>query len=236
MIYILMFIIGACVGSFLTLVSIRRNKNEVFIIGRSHCDHCNKTLKVVDNIPIISYFLLRGKSSCCNKKIDPLYPIFEVISGIGFVLGYLKFGFNFNLFIFLIIFSFCFLIAITDLKYMDIYDIDTITLTILLINFRVTNNNFTFDAIKSMCFLAIIFYAIYKITGVMGSGDALLSIPLGIVSSGIIDALYNFTYTFLIGAVVAIVLILFKIKDRKDYIPFGPFIVITIVGVLLCKL
>ena len=70
----------------------------------------------------------------------------------------------------------------------------------------------------------------------MGSGDALLSIPLGIVSSGIIDALYNFTYTFLLGAVVAIVLILFKIKDIKDYIPFGPFIVTTILGDLLCKL
>ena len=83
-----MFIIGACVGSFLTLVSIRRNNNKNFIFGRSRCDHCNKTLKVVDNIPIISYFLLRGKSSCCNKKIDPLYPIFEIISGIGFVLGY----------------------------------------------------------------------------------------------------------------------------------------------------
>ena len=99
MIYILMFIVGACVGSFLTLVSIRRNNNENFILGRSRCDHCNKTLKAVDNIPIISYLFLRGKSSCCNKKIDSCYPIFEVISGIGFVLGYLKFGLNFKLFI-----------------------------------------------------------------------------------------------------------------------------------------
>ena len=90
MIYFLLFATGASIGSFLTLLSIRRNRNENFIIGRSYCDRCKKRLRSVDNIPIISYILLKGRSSCCNKRINPIYPIFEFISGIGFVIGFIK--------------------------------------------------------------------------------------------------------------------------------------------------
>lgn len=235
MIYIFVFAIGACIGSFLALVSYRRNKNEGYIFGRSHCDYCGKRLKVEDNIPIISYFILRGKSSCCKKKIDLSYLIYEIVVAVGLLIGYLKFGLNWKFIIFIIIFTEASLIAITDIKYMDIYDIDTLILTIALIIFRILDHSFTFETIKTMFFIVLNFYLIYKLTGAMGLGDVLLSISLGAVSKGLIDSFYNFTYTFLLGAVVAIVLMLLKIKDRKDYIPFGPFIVITVVGVLLCK-
>ena len=235
MIYFLLFSIGASIGSFLTLLSIRRNRNENFIKGRSYCDHCKKRLRAVDNIPIISYVLLSGRSSCCNNRINPIYPIFEFISGIGFVIGFIKFGISMKFLLFLLIFMVLVLITITDIMFMDIYDIDSILLVILLILFRFVDQSFSIETIKSILFVVIVFYLIYKISVAMGSGDVLLSLSLGAASRGIIDSIYNITYTFTIGAAVSIMLLAFKIKNKKDYIPFGPFITITILGVLIWK-
>lgn len=80
MIYLLIFFIGACIGSFLGVCIDRIPKNESIIFKRSHCV-CGKIVPFYLNVPILSWILLRGKAKCCAAKIPIRYFIIEVLSG-----------------------------------------------------------------------------------------------------------------------------------------------------------
>ncbi|MCR4313428.1 MAG: prepilin peptidase, partial [Candidatus Roizmanbacteria bacterium] len=81
---LVIFIFGASIGSFLNVLIDRLPKNES-INGRSHCDYCGKKIAWYDLIPVFSFFILRGKTRCCGKKLSFQYPIVETITGLAFV-------------------------------------------------------------------------------------------------------------------------------------------------------
>ena len=93
---IFIFLIGSSIGSFLNVLIDRLPKNES-INGRSHCDYCKKKIAWYDLFPIISFFILGGKTRCCKKKMSWQYPLIETITGISFVLIFNQFLIsNFN--------------------------------------------------------------------------------------------------------------------------------------------
>jgi len=79
------FIFGASIGSFLNVL-IDRLPNDESINGRSHCDFCGKKIAWHDMFPVISFFVLKGKTRCCGKKLSWQYPLIEFITGFAFVL------------------------------------------------------------------------------------------------------------------------------------------------------
>ena len=85
--YLLMFIIGTIFGSFYNVVGFRIPKNESIIFPPSHCPKCNKRLKTLELIPIISFIMQKGKCKNCNQKIGIFYPIFELITGLLFMIS-----------------------------------------------------------------------------------------------------------------------------------------------------
>ena len=91
MFYLLLFLIGIAIGSFLNVL-IDRLPNEEKITGRSHCDHCQKKLAWYDLIPVISYVFLGARCRYCSKKLSFFYPMVELITGIMFiwVLGWMN--------------------------------------------------------------------------------------------------------------------------------------------------
>ena len=93
------FLYGISIGSFLNVVIYRIPLRKSVSKGRSYCPICATTLKWYDLVPIISYITLKGKCRSCGAQISQQYPIVESITGIGFVLLYLYFGFNLGLFI-----------------------------------------------------------------------------------------------------------------------------------------
>ena len=119
---ILFFILGTYMGSFFTVVGLRLPKKEDFIFSRSRCDQCKHELSLLEMIPILSYIFLKGKCKHCGKKISPRYIIFEIMSGLTFLLFALSLNINMqtsiNLyiyFIFVILYlTFIFLIAGID--------------------------------------------------------------------------------------------------------------------------
>lgn len=131
------FIFGTCLGSFINMAVYRINKDQNFG-GRSYCDYCKKPLSGLALIPFFSYFFLRGKSNCCNKKLSLESPIVELISGLTllfialYYFGYLSgigfapfytFSLTVNLIYFLyssIIFVLLATIFIYDLKFMQV--------------------------------------------------------------------------------------------------------------------
>ena len=98
---VILFIIGACLGSFYLVVGKRLPKNEDIILSRSKCDSCNHTLFWYDLIPIFSYIFLLGKCRYCHKKISITNLLIEISMGLLFSLGYIYMGFSYRYFFYL---------------------------------------------------------------------------------------------------------------------------------------
>ena len=79
------FVLGACLGSFLNVVLYRHKKGESWVVGRSHCENCQKKIAWYDNIPIFSWLWLRGRCRYCHKSISLIHPVMEFLMGVLFV-------------------------------------------------------------------------------------------------------------------------------------------------------
>jgi len=80
------FFYGTLTGSYLNMLTYRLRRGiSMWTPARSFCDHCGKTLGVFDLIPVLSFFIHKGKSGCCGKKLSPVYPAVELFSGLVFV-------------------------------------------------------------------------------------------------------------------------------------------------------
>ena len=104
-IYIIIFIFGSIMGSFLNVLAVRLSNNESIIYPRSHCHNCNHKLKWYELIPIISYIIQKGKSRCCHTRIPISYLIVEIVTGALYCTAYHSFGFTNELIISLIFIS-----------------------------------------------------------------------------------------------------------------------------------
>ena len=82
------FVIGACVGSFLNVVIYRVPKDESIVTPGSHCG-CGQPIKFYDNIPILSWLVLRGRARCCGRAFSFRYPFVELLTGLLFVVCWL---------------------------------------------------------------------------------------------------------------------------------------------------
>ncbi len=88
------FLFGLAVGSFLNVCIHRLPRRESIVFPGSHCPRCGHAVRPYDNIPVISYLVLRGKCRDCGNPISPQYPVVELITGIAFLACALKWEFE----------------------------------------------------------------------------------------------------------------------------------------------
>lgn len=225
-----------------------QNKTS-FLQGRSFCPKCKQKLGFFDLIPILSFLSLKGRCRYCHQGISWQYPIVEIITGMIFLLitsyglrvtDYEIFNFQ-NLLLtayYLLISCFLIIIFIYDLKHYLIPDqiiYPAIGLAFLYQLFftsyglQVTDYELSQFAnfILAGFGVAIFFFLIWFISRGkwMGFGDVKLGLLMGLFLGypNILLALFS---AFLIGAIIGIGLILFKKKQLKSQVPFGPFLVI----------
>jgi leader peptidase (prepilin peptidase)/N-methyltransferase len=131
--FLIPFIFGIALGSFLNVVILRLPKDESVVFGPSHCPTCKNELKPWHNIPLFSWLFLRGKCAFCNTKISAQYPIVELLSGLIVLALSIKFGFSFPMI--LIAFSFLTLLALSmiDFRYKMVPD----SLNLLALTFAI---------------------------------------------------------------------------------------------------
>ena len=79
-------VLGAVIGSFVNVVSVREAKGEDFVHGRSYCPHCQHSLHALDLLPILSYLFLRGKCRYCKQSISIRYFLVEIVFAVLFIL------------------------------------------------------------------------------------------------------------------------------------------------------
>ena len=223
------FLLGLIIGSFISAITYRIPKKIDFIKGRSFCDSCKKKLAWYDNIPLFSFLLYKGKSRCCEKKISIRYPLIELVSVIGAVVAWLFFG---NL-AFVILFFLTLCIFIIDLEHQIIPD--ELTWIILLLGL-IANSQSPMTVLFSAFFLSLLLLFLHLITSGrgMGLGDVKLAVALGLwlgLEKGIIWLIL----AFIIGGIVASILLLLKKAKLKTKIAFGPFLIIAFWLILLWK-
>lgn len=92
LIAVFVFLFGLIIGSFLNVCIVRIPERKSIVMPASACPKCGAAIQPYDNIPVISYLLLRGKCRRCKTKISPMYPIVELLTGVLFLGCYLEFG------------------------------------------------------------------------------------------------------------------------------------------------
>ena len=256
LIYLSLFLLGLCWGSF-TNVLIDRGQKKKSLWGRSKCDYCNYKLKWFDNIPVFSFIFLQGICRKCKKKLSWQYPTVEILTGLIFVLtfwllnnsGIIEFeiinlNFLLNLFYYLTVMYLLWVILLWDFKYMIIPDflvVIGISITVLykiyetlieksfLISFDSVILSALLGGILLGGFFGIMFW--FSKGRWIGGGDVKLGFWLGLLI-GLKMVYFLILLAYTSGAMVAIFLLLFSKKKMKSEIPFGPFLIISSIVII----
>ncbi len=149
--YILTFTSGLLFGSFLNLVADRIPKGGKILAGRSKCDHCHKNLAPRDLIPLLSFFLARGRCRYCNEKLSWYYPLSEILTGLVFVGA----AFLSNIFVNLDYGT------ISSFVYLTVVGSFYITLLLADLKYRLIPNKIVYPAIAFVLMYMLINTAVY---------------------------------------------------------------------------
>ena len=222
-------------ASFYGVFVSRREKNENFLWGRSQCDSCHRNLKFYELIPVFSYIFLGGRCKTCGEKIGSEKFFAEILVSILSVFAFLKYDLSIQSFLVIGIITVATFIGIIDYKTGFIYNLDLFIILIFTIIYKLSQGESIFNSLKFSLGMGLIFYILYKFTGMMGLGDVLYAFVMGIFANNLLDAFFIFKDAFVIAAIFSIILIFLKKKNFKDSIAFGPFISIAIIIFILCR-
>ncbi|MFN8627446.1 MAG: A24 family peptidase [Candidatus Binatia bacterium] len=222
--------VGAAIGSFLNVCIWRIPGGQSIVYPPSHCPSCDTAISPRDNIPLLSYALLRGRCRSCNDPISSRYPLVEGLTGIALVLLFYRFGLSPQLAVYGIFVAALIVISFIDLDHQIIPDVISLPGIVLgLIFAAVGYGPPLLDSAIGVLVGGGILYAVaagyHALTGRegMGGGDikllAMIGAFLGWQAVFVTLILGSFT-----GSIIGIALILLQGKDSRVPIPFGPFL------------
>lgn len=228
------FVIGLLVGSFANVLIARLPHNQSIVKPRSRCPQCKMQILWYDNIPVISYLILRGKCRNCSVRISILYPFVEILTGILFWYACVNFGWGPLLWIR----QWPFLMALVAITFIDFeHRIIPDELSLGILGLGLLTAWFAPIGLKdaligsalgfgSFYFIAWIFERLTGKVG-MGGGDVKLMGMLG-AYTGPFGIFYTAFASSLIGTVVAVIWAgVTRQRLRGFAIPYGPFLIIA---------
>lgn len=222
----ILFLFGLIIGSFLNVLIWRLNDEKApkFWQGRSICPKCKHELSWSDNIPLLSFLMLRGKCRYCKKKISIQYPIVELTAAIAAVLV------GFNPLILGIVFALI-VIFFSDLEYQLIPDEMIVALVVLggLRGLGELRDLLIVGFLTALGFLLVVLAT--KFRG-MGLGDVKLAFAMGLLL-GFPAVVVAVWFAFVLGGVFAVGLLLLHRKKIHETMALGPFLVL---GTLIAAL
>lgn len=218
-------ILGLCIGSFLNVVISRLPEEMSLAYPPSTCPTCKNRIKFYDNIPVVSFLLLRGSCRYCGNKISWLYPLIEIITGVLFGFIYIRTGYTLQFAFDALFASALICVFVIDLKHEIIPDeINIFLFTLGLVMVFATKDL----ALKDSVLGALTgggFLFLIALAGPMGGGDIKFMAAAGLWL-GLFPTVLSLLLAFILGGLVGVLLIALKFKSRKDHVPFGPFLVI----------
>ena len=237
LVYIAIFILGSLWGSFSNVCIYRLPEGEDVVSSRSKCRNCQKKINWFDNIPFISFIILKGKCRKCDYKISFQYFFVELIVALGFLLSFYFFGFSTTTILLFILTVFFVIIFFIDLKHFIIPNELTSPLMVIgfLKSFDPNLNPYLFpDYIHSLIggvvgysiiWLIIFAYKKLKNKEGMGLGDAKLLSAIGFWF-GWVSIPFILFFSSFVALAFAVPSLINKSKTMSSKIPFGPYLVI----------
>jgi len=241
---IFLAILGASIGSFLSVLIYRlKHKQKGAIVGRSRCPHCKKNLNTLDLIPVFNYLLLGGHCRYCHKPISLYYFFLEITTALVFLLMYLRFPFilegnmmnNYGVDVMMALQFFLMTIAgslligifFFDLQYMEIPDMMVYPLIVVGLLWSLTSKSADFPSIIIAIAGALIFFGgqLWISKGAwLGEGDVYIAIAMAVMFGWKL-LIIAVSLSYVIGAVLCLILLATKALKVKSKIPFAPFLV-----------
>jgi leader peptidase (prepilin peptidase)/N-methyltransferase len=235
---LLAFAFGATVGSFLNVCIRRLPAGESVVYPGSHCPGCGAPIRSRDNIPLLSYMLLRGRCRTCDAGIPLRYPLVETLTGIMLVLLYWRFGFSLALGVNAAFVAALIVVSFIDLDHQIIPDV--ISLPGIVVGIVCSAFGGWSALLTGLIGAAVGFGILYGVavgyhalTGRegMGGGDIKLLAMIG-AFLGWRGVLVTLIIGSLSGAVLGLTLIAVRGGDSRVPIPFGPFLALGAVCAL----
>ena len=233
---------GLLIGSFLNVVIWRVPRDESVVRPRSHCPKCGEPITPRDDIPLVSWLLLRGRCRHCGNPISVRYPLVELACGLLFAGFAIRFGAHVVLLAYLYLAAIGLALAMIDFDHKRLPDVLTLPsypVAIVLLGLAAVLDHRGHTPFVRALLAGAALYAFYEVIGFiqprgMGGGDIKLSGVLGLYLGwlGWGELVVGAFAAFLIGAVVSIGLVVFAGAGRKTKVPFGPFMLLgTLVGI-----
>ena len=224
------FIFGAVVGSFLNVCILRLPAEASIVKPRSQCPHCHHPIRNGDNIPLISFIILRGKCRDCSGKISWRYPLVELITALLALVLFLKFGLTLSFLIFFIFTAVLIVITFIDLDHQIIPDILTLPgipifclAAIFLLKIPWLEALLGLLIGGGILFMIAFVYELISKREGMGGGDIKLLAMIG-GFLGWKPLIFILLFSSFSGAIVGITAMIIKKQDMKYAVPFGPFL------------
>ncbi len=214
---------GLVVGSFLNVVIHRVPRRESVVWPASHCPHCGEPIRPVDNLPLISYLLLRGRCRNCKEPISARYPVVEALTGLLFGAAAYEFGLSLSLLPALILISALIVLAVIDLEHRLLPNVivGPVALAGLVLSILANPAGWWTYPLFALAVAGALLVLALAIPGGMGMGDVKMGGMLG-AFLGPYAALAVFLGA-LIGAVSGGLLMAVGKVQRRSALPFGLF-------------
>jgi len=231
--YAVSLLLGLVLGSFLNVVIYRLPRSESLVRPGSRCPKCSTPIRWHDNIPVISWLLLRGRCRACDVRIPIRYPLVEAITGIAFTLAYWRFGLSWALLI-----AWAFIVAMVAVAFID-YDHMIIPNKIvlpgavigLMASVAIHPQKWWVYVAGSLGAGAFMFLLAMLWPGGMGPGDIKMALFMGaVLGAYVVVALFA---AFLLGSVVGVYMLVVQKRSRKTQVPFGPYLALGAVLAVL---
>ncbi len=231
-IYIVVFLYGIVIGSFLNVCIYRIPKKENIAIVRSHCMTCNHQLQWYDNIPLFSWMILRGKCRYCKAPISPQYPIIEASNGILWLLVAMIKGISVESLLYALLFSALLTLSVIDFR---TYEIPAgINIFILTLGLIMTVLNYTewLDHVIGFLAVSIPLYIIIIVTDGRGIGGGDMKL---MATAGLLIGWKLIILAFALGCIIGapIHILRMKIAKADRVLAMGPYLSI---GILIAVL
>jgi leader peptidase (prepilin peptidase)/N-methyltransferase len=216
---------GLALGSFLNVVIARVPAGGSLVHPRSACPGCSAPLAWYDNIPVLSFVVLRGRCRACGMRISWRYPIVEVITAAVLVLAYVAFGRSADFLVACVLLPALVAMTAIDLQHQMIPDAITLPgIPVgLLLNLATWRISWVDSLLGIVLGGGLFLVIILASRGGMGGGDLKLGAMLG-AFLGWKALLFALFVAIVLGGAIGAVLLATGRRGRKDPIPFGPFL------------
>jgi leader peptidase (prepilin peptidase)/N-methyltransferase len=234
--------LGLLVGSFLNVVIWRVPRKESVVAPGSHCPGCDAPIAPRDNVPLLSWLVLRGRCRHCQARISARYPLTELACAVLFGALGARFSDSWALPAFLLFGAGLLAISVIDLEHYIIpnrivYPLGFASVPLLALGAGLEGDWWSFARalIGGACAFTALFLIHVASPRGMGFGDVRLSFVLGLYLGylGALDVMFGLFLGFVYGAVIGVVLMATGLRTRRQHVPFGPFLAAGAITIVL---